>query len=101
VIKSGRIAAISDHPPTTGSTGFGAWQGTADNQFVSTFEQFAFTPAGLPAGILRVRTQASIDKATDRMTGHAAIDFQPTGSQNFIFSSTTTSTSKRIIAVAP
>jgi hypothetical protein len=101
VIKGGGIGAISDNPPTTGSTGFGAWHGTEDNQFVSTFEQFAFTPAGLPAGILRVRTLGSIDEATDQLTGRATIDFQPTGSPNFFPAGTTTFTGTRINVVAP
>jgi hypothetical protein len=99
--KGGGIGAISDNPPTSGSTGFGAWRGTADNQFVSTFEQFAFTPAGMPAGILRVRTRGSIDKATDQLTGRATLDFQPTGSQDFFPAGTTTFTGTRINVVAP
>jgi hypothetical protein len=100
VIRGGGIAAISDNPPTSGSTGFGAWRGTADNQFVSTFEQFAFTPAGLPAGILRVRTLGSIDKATDQLTGQATLDFlPPTGP--IIFYGTTKFTGTRIKPVAP
>ena len=101
VIKGGGIAAISDNPPTSGSTGFGAWHGTADNQFVSTFELFAFTPAGAPAGILRVRTLGSIDKATDQLTGRATIDFQPTGSPSFFPAGTTHFTGTRINVVAP
>jgi hypothetical protein len=101
VIKGGGIAAISDNPPTSGSTGFGAWRATADNQFISTFEQCAFTtPAGDPAGIPRVRTQGSLDKSTDQLTGHATIDFFPTGSPNVIPFGTTTFTGKRIIVVA-
>lgn len=98
VIKGGGIAAISDHDPTTGSTGFGAWQDAADNQFVSTFELFVFTPA---AGILRVRTLGSIDKATDQLTGRATVDFQLTGTSGFLYPGTTTFTGKRIIVVAP
>jgi hypothetical protein len=101
VIKGGGIAAISDNPPTTGSTGFGAWQRVADNQFISTFEQFAFTPAGDPAGILRVRTHGSLDKATDQLTGRATLDFQPTGSPRFFPAGTTTFTGTRINVVAP
>jgi hypothetical protein len=101
VIKGGGIVAISDNPPTSGSTGFGAWQGATDNQFVSTFEQFAFTPGGAPAGILRVRTQGSVDKATDQLTGRATIDFQPTGSPSFFPAGTTHFTGTRINVVAP
>jgi hypothetical protein len=101
VIKGGGIGAISDNPPTTGSTGFGAWERTGDNQFVSTFEQFAFTPAGLPAGILRVRTLGSIDEATDQLTGRATLDFQPTGSPSFFPAGTTSFTGTRINVVAP
>jgi hypothetical protein len=101
VIQGGGISAISDHPPTTGSTGFGAWRGIADHQFVSTFELFAFTPAGAPAGILRVRTLGSIDKATDQLTGRATIDFQPTGSPSFFPAGTTHFTGTRISVVAP
>jgi hypothetical protein len=101
VTKGGGIAAISDNPPTSGSTGFGAWERTASNQFVSTFEQFAFTPAGVPTGILRVRTLGSIGEATDQLTGRATIDFQPTGSPNFFPAGTTTFTGARINAVAP
>jgi hypothetical protein len=101
VIKGGGIGAISDNPPTTGSTGFGAWKRTGDNQFVSTFEQFAFTPAGVPAGILRVRTLGSIDEATDQLTGRATLDFQPTGSPSFFPAGTTSFTGTRINVVAP
>ncbi len=78
VIKGGGIAAVSDNPPATGSTGFGAWQDAEDNQFVSTFELFDF-PAGAPARIQRVRTLGSIDKATGHLTGTATVDFQPPG----------------------
>jgi hypothetical protein len=103
VIKSGGIAAVSDHPPTTGSTGFGAWKATADNQFVSTFELFVFPPAGAPAGILRVRTLGSIDKATDQLTGRATVDFKPTvsPSPDFFPAGTTHFTGTRIKALAP
>ena len=101
VIKGGGIGAVSDNPPASGSTGFGAWKGTSDNQFVSTFEQFAFTPSGVPAGILRVRTLGSINEATDQLTGRATIDFQPTGSPNFFPAGTTQFTGTRINAVAP
>jgi hypothetical protein len=102
VTRGGGIAAIPDNPPTAGSTGFGAWQDAADNQFVSTFELFTFTPTGTPAGILRVRTLGSIDKATDELTGRATIDFQPTGSSGFpVPFGTTTFTGTRITVVAP
>jgi hypothetical protein len=101
VIRGGGIAAISDNPPSSGSTGFGAWRGAADNQFVSTFEQFAFTPAGTPAGILRVRTLGSIDQATDQLTGRATLDFQPPGIPNFFPAGTTHFTGTRIKVVAP
>jgi hypothetical protein len=102
VIKGGGIAAISDNPPASASTGFGAWKATADNQFVSTFEQFVFAPAGgPPPGILRVRTLGSIDKATDRLTGQATIDFQPPGSAGFVQPTATHFTGTRIKVVAP
>jgi hypothetical protein len=97
VMRGGGIAAISDNPPTSGSTGFGAWRGTADNQFVSTFEQFAFTPV---PGILRVRTLGSIDKATDQLTGQATLDFLP-ATGPIIFFGTTKFTGTRIKPVAP
>jgi hypothetical protein len=97
VIRGGGIAAVSDHDPTTGSTGFGAWQDAADNQFVSTFELFAFGPAG----ILRVRTLGSIDKATGKLKGHAKIDFQLIGSTTFFPPRATTFTGTRIKVVSP
>jgi len=98
VIKGGGIAAISDNPPTSGSTGFGAWKATADNQFVSTFEQFIFAPDGSPAGILRIRTLGSIDEGTGQLTGRATVDFP--GSP-FIPPSATHFTGTRIKVVAP
>ena len=100
VIKGGGIAAVSDNPPSSGSTGFGAWQRTADDQFLSTFEQFAFTQSGQPAGILRIRTLGTIDQATDRLTGRANIDFQPSGSPGFFPAGTTHFAGSRIVALA-
>jgi hypothetical protein len=101
VIKGGGITAISDNPPGSLSTGFGAWERTEDNQFVSTFEQFAFTPAGQPAGILRVRTLGSVDRASDQLSGRASIDFQRAGSPNFIPQGPTHFTGSRIQVLAP
>jgi hypothetical protein len=101
VIRGGSIGAISDNPPTSGSTGFGAWRGTADNQFISTFEQFQFDPKGQPTGILRVRTVASLDQATDQLMGRATLDFQPPNSTNFYPAGTTHFTGARIKPVAP
>src|ERR1700730_1806578 len=71
VTKGGGVAAVSDSPSRTGSTGFGAWERTGDNQFRSTFEQFAFDASGNVTGILRVRTVATVDRTTDRMSGRA------------------------------
>lgn len=100
VIKGGGIVAVSDNPPSSGSTGFGAWDRTGDTQFRSTFEQFAFTPSGQPAGILRVRTLGTIDEATDQLSGRAAIDFQPVGSPGFVVPAGTTHfTGTRIVAL--
>lgn len=101
VIKGGGIAAVSDNPPSSGSTGFGVWERTEEDQFVSTFEQFAFTPAGQPAGILRVRTLGSVDQASDQLSGRASIDFQPAGSPNFIPQGPTHFTGSRIKVLAP
>src|SRR4029077_1709066 len=80
VIKGGGITAISDNPPSSLSTGFGAWERTAENQFVSTFEQFAFTPAGQPAGILRGRTLGSVGQASNKLSGRSNIQLQAAGS---------------------
>jgi hypothetical protein len=96
VIKGGGVAAISDSPSRTGSTGFGAWERTDDNQFQSTFEQFAFDASGNASGILRVRTVATVDRTSDRMSGRAVVEFQPRGSTRFIPVSTTTFTGTRI-----
>jgi hypothetical protein len=96
VIKGGGVVAVSDSLPSTGSTGFGAWERTGDNQFRSTFEQFAFDASGKVTGILRVRTVATVDKTTDRMTGRAVIDIQPGGSSQFISAGRTTFTGTRI-----
>jgi hypothetical protein len=101
VIKGGSIAAISDNPPSSGSTGFGVWKPAEDDHFVSTFEQFAFTPAGQPAGILRVRTLGSVDHASGQLSGRASLDFQPTGSPNFIPQTPTHFTGSRIQVLAP
>jgi hypothetical protein len=101
VIKGGGIAAISDNPPSSLSTGFGAWERTEENQFVSTFEQFAFTPAGNPAGIFRVRTLGSVDRASDQLSGRASLDFQPAGSPDFIPQGPTHFTGSRIKVLAP
>jgi hypothetical protein len=100
VAQGGGIAAVSDNPPTSGTTGFGVWQRVAENQFASTFEQFQFTSSGQPVGILRVRTLGSVDQATDQLSGRATVDFQPAGSQNFLPPSTTHFTGTRIKVVA-
>lgn len=101
VIQGGGIAAVSDNPPSSGSTGFGVWERTEEDQFVSTFEQFAFTPAGQPVGILRIRTLGSVDRASDQLSGRASIDFQPAGSPNFIPQGPTHFTGSRIKVLAP
>jgi hypothetical protein len=99
VTKGGGVAAISDSPPNTGSTGFGAWERTGDNQFRSTFEQFAFDASGKVTGIFRVRTVATIDKTADRMTGRAVLDIQPHGTTQFTLAGTTHFTGTRIKVV--
>lgn len=101
VTHGGGVAAVADYPPTGGSTGFGSWQRTEDNKFISTFEQFQFAPNGQPTGILRVRTVASLDQATDQLMGRATIDFQPSDSTNFYPAGTTHFTGARIKPVAP
>ena len=97
----GAIAAVSDHPPSSGTTGFGAWKHTSDNQFISTFEQFIFAANGQAVGILRVRTIGSVDAATGGLSGRASIDLQPAGSNGFIPQGPTHFTGRRISAVAP
>ena len=97
--KGGGVAAVADNPPSSGSTGFGAWQRTADGQFLATFELFTFTPLGQSTGILRLRTLATLDEETDGLTGRANIDFQPNEGP-FIPAGTTHFTGTRIKPVA-
>lgn len=101
VARGGSVGAVSDNPPASGSTGFGSWQRTEDNKFISTFEQFQFASNGQPTGILRVRTVASLDEATDQLIGRATLDFQPPNSTNFYPAGTTHFTGARIKPVAP
>jgi hypothetical protein len=101
VAQGGSIAAISDNPPTSGSTGFGAWEHTGDGDVISTFESFAFTPSGGRAGMLRVRTLGSVDQSTDQLIGRASLDFQPAGGSVFFPAGTTHFTGSRIKALAP
>lgn len=96
VAQGGAIAAVSDNPPSSGTTGFGVWGTTSDRRLVSTFEQFEFTPSGDPAGILRVRTLGSVDQLSDELSGTATLDFQPAGSSTFLPAGTTRFTGTRI-----
>src|ERR1700676_4637945 len=57
----GGVAAVSDNSPVSGSTGFGAWQKTGENQFLEPFELFSFDATGKLAGILRIRAQSALD----------------------------------------
>jgi hypothetical protein len=97
----GTITAVTDNPPNSISTGFGVWERTSDDQFISTFEQFAFAPNGQAVGILRIRTAGSVDPTTGELNGRASVDFQPAGSPIFIPQAPTHFSATRIGAVAP
>jgi hypothetical protein len=93
----GGVAAISDNPPSTDSTGFGAWQRTGDNQFLNTFELFTFNASGQSAGILRIRALSTLDKTGNHMSGRAHIDIQQAGT--FVTVQATHFTGNRIHAL--
>ncbi len=98
--KGGGVAAISDNAPNTGSTGFGAWERTGEDQYLNTFELFAFNASGQLAGILRIRAHSTIKPQTrDHMIGQAHIDFQPNGSPTFFPAGSTHFTGSRIRAL--
>jgi len=97
--KGGGVVIATDNPPASGSTGIGAWESTADNQYIETFELFTFDPSGQATGILRIRAQSSLDGTANNMTGHATIDFQPAGTSTFMPAGTTHFAGSRITAL--
>lgn len=98
--NGGGVAAITDNPPSSGSTGFGAWESKGEDQFLITFELFTFTPSGQLAGTLRIRALATLDETEDHISGQAHIDFQPAGSPTFFPAGTTHFTGSRITALS-
>lgn len=95
--EGGGVAAVSANPPTTGSSGLGAWERKGDNQYLEVFELFTFDGTGSFAGILRIRTLSSVDG--DNRIGQARVDFQPPGSNDFFPAGSTHFTGTRIKVV--
>jgi hypothetical protein len=94
--KGGGVAGISDGDPTTGSTGFGAWQSVGDDRFLETFELFTFDSGRHDSGILQIRASSVLDESRDHMTGQALIYFQPIGAPSFFPVGSTHFTGSRI-----
>jgi hypothetical protein len=97
--KGGGVTAVSDNSPASGSTGFGAWESTADNQYLETFELFSFNGSGQVAGILRIRAQSSLDDTRDQRSGIAKLEFRPAGAPDFFLVGTTHFSGGRIKAI--
>ena len=94
--SGGGVAVVSNNPPSTGSTGFGAWERTDDDAFLETFELFSFSASGQFAGILRIRAQSTLDEARDHRSGRARLEFQPAGAPGFFTVGTTHFSGSRI-----
>jgi hypothetical protein len=92
----GGVAAVSDNSPASGSTGFGAWQRTGENDYLETFELFSFDASGKVAGILRIRAQSALDESGDQRSGRARLEFRPTGAPDFFTVGTTHFSGSRI-----
>jgi hypothetical protein len=92
----GGVAAVSDNSPASGSTGFGAWQKSGENQYLETFELFSFDASGKLAGILRIRAQSALDETGDQRGGRARLELRPVGAPDFFTVGTTHFSGSRI-----
>ena len=80
--KDGGAIATPTFPSSQVSSGYGAWTRSGD-RYLSTLELFSFSPSGQLAGLLRIRSLATVDQTGDQMSGQAKLEFQADGSSTF------------------
>lgn len=93
--KDGGIASIPSLPANAFSAGFGAWVRMNDGYLVTT-ELFVFDSSGAATGILRIRSQITVDQTGDRASGQARFEMQPAGKTGFVAGGSARFTASRI-----
>src|SRR3984893_17668541 len=74
--------ATPTFPSSQVSSGYGAWTRSAE-RYLITLELFSFSPSGQLAGLLRIRSLATVDQTGDQMSGQAKLEFEADGSSTF------------------
>lgn len=96
--KDGGAVETPTFPSSQFSSGYGAWTRSGD-KYLITFELFSFNASGQLAGVLRIRSVATVDQTRDQMSGQARLEFQPDGSSSFVPAGTAHFVGSRIKAL--